>query len=558
MQVYSPDVDARHLAPLTATGPFAAISEACLRGPAAALRSGRLVGYTGWLNGCCPEQVRFVDGEIQPDPYRPWSRGHYALPWLAVCAGGNLPYTNNLEYALCEHTDSIIRCDMNGVEFAHKGDGPGWPGSRAGESGRCGHWAHAENFLQLWLWRQDMYARDLWRAWVSATRNDFQRLLAGGANRESHTHFQRLWLAWKWNSDATAKGQAEQLAAMLIATPLELHSEGYFDPTWVYSLWQCFLETHQGSLWFSGSTAREWFLQADDDCWRWAAMQPLCLAATAYWIDGNADRLRRHLPVLAAFPYRYFRTGPSDLHLEHGWLGLGIAERGDSSIPNQWPIFLRALSDAGITALPPLTSGGYPITDEGGTVIVGLNVGRGIVRVRSWGAAAHSTTLTIHEGTPAQKSLRLDPPPDAREYESPYDFGEVATAVRVQVDGQLLAPLSASPDEKALIEAGKTYGLSSGCGFFVGDGGVANALHCQCVQSHVTLYDSVGAVLYGLFAGRGPEYVVPVPLITKISKALVKLDARCESSVWTTLPGRLAFRADGPGTWKPSVPTVKV
>jgi hypothetical protein len=509
---FSPDVDCRHLAPLDGRGPFSKFDEAALCGPTAALRAGKLVGYTGWCRGHFPEKLACIDGEFFAEASaadgRATSGCHDPLPWLAACceqAGGWRPeaggreelrgdilasglrsQASGLSAALIDAVRAVLRTHMSvrpgAIEFAHHNAAPGWV--FRGDMGTVGHFAHIENALYLYLWTGDLHARAVWFDWLLAVKAARTQFTA--CDRETHTHFVRCHLAAVHANDAAFDAEAKRLAKLLLQKPLAQHSAGLYHPLWPYYLWQTLRKE-----------AERWLVEAADWSAPIAGTSDLALASIAYWITGKREYLTAKLPALVSWSHGYFRDpgGPLD------WHGQCTGRTGDGYAPNQFPIFKRAMIDAGLddSDLPAhVAENSYPLSGNL-TTITGCDLSCGTVRYLSYQGDTHGGRLrAVNAQGKRIEELAFEGPWKSNRARAEYSFtSRPVTRIQALAYEQLLGPLSDDPSEAVLLEAGKTYELGRSRAILETQGEVT----IEPVREHVTFYDEQGRPILGIWSG---------------------------------------------------------
>lgn len=530
---FSPDIPSKHLAFLDCAGPYAEIDRACIEGTRAALRVGELVGYTGWCQGEYPELIEARDGQLYALPSaadgRTPSRCHDPLPWLTVFCSNNRALGDRLHAAVRANLRINMPLQPGTFEFAHKGTEPGW--CFRSDSGGTGHWAHIENAIYLYRSTGDLQAREISLNWLKAKVHR-----TPAYNRDTHTHFVRLWLTWLHSSDPWYKTEAIALAKFLISKPLAEQESPLYHPNWPYYVWQvATIDPRFGDPSLKPAVEK-WIVEAADQMTT-AGLSRLTVSACAYWITKDANYLTRELQEIVDWSCGYLRAPGTRYHM----LGMQPGRTGDGYVPNQWPIFRRALIDAGSPPLPAVPSvNTIPLHRAGGrsgtVMALGADLRNGLCRFRAgpFGGDTHGGAVyRIVDGMRSGRVL-LEGPYRSGQGEAPFTFNDATAQLEVLAYEQVLGPLTADETERYKLTPGVKYDMGTARGTLETTG-------TATVESRVgpvTFYRKDGTPWNWAWAGlskRGFSFT-----------GGGYLEARCRStSAWT-------LTVTQPGIWRPA------
>lgn len=389
-----------YLALLTGTGPWAAVETAALRSPVAALNSGAIIGER-YANGDCPTTLECHAGVWTAGKVRPFLRCHDPLPLLtAECDRHEAAsIRGKLKERLYHEIRYQVAENMQGLETAHWGNGPGFAGRETSETFL--HHCHTDHFREL--------DRVRWLRWLGAFKEHYESGKWAARKlpvaRDWHCMFYRIWLAQSVGDiggDWVDKFLRDSADAFL-AVPMKDHGEPLFHDIWPYALWR-----------YCGERAEEWLVDAAVITGTWTLM----LSALYWWITGDKGPLKHDAVKLAAWPGQCYREigSPIDCY----W-------PPQNSPAVQVPFFLAACRDAGVEPPAKLPSGGLPVHFHPtlGSIVDlvpdGSNALRPLedfVRVESFGgdAPAHQVTwntnggMRIHANWFARISVETDVP----------------------------------------------------------------------------------------------------------------------------------------------------
>jgi hypothetical protein len=287
-------------------------------------------------------------------------------------------------------------------------------------------------------------------------------------------------------NDSTFDAESKRLAKALLQKPLAQHAEGLYHPLWPYYLWQ-----------LSGKAAERWLVEAAEWAAPTAGVSDLTLAAIAYWITGKREYLTAKLPALVSWSQGYFRDpgGPLD------WHGQCTGRTGDGYAPNQFPMFKRAMIDAGMSDrdLPThVADNSYPLAGNLAT-ITGRDLSRGRVRYVSYQGDTHGGRLrALDRNGKRIEELTFEGPWKSSRARAEYAFSSPGVScIQALAYEQLLGPLSDDPSEAVTLEAGKAYELGRCRAILETSGEVT----IEPVREHVTFYDETNQPILGIWQG---------------------------------------------------------
>ena len=477
---HSPFVRHQHLAQMDLDEP---IDRACIEHATASLRSGSLVGYDGWLGGEFPEVLQFTNGVPTPDPKRPFARCHDPLPWPLLHTSFHTGLGLILQHRLCDAVKANRRVNMamatGYISTAHKGGGAGyygaWEPDDAGGTGNketYGHHLNSENYLFHYLETGSQASRDKWNEWVAhASGRDTIRW-----SRDEHAHLVRCHLAYQWGNGDWWYHRSRALATHLIEKPLSEHNVPLNNPLWPLALVYV----------LDAPLVEDWLLEAAE----WAGTNPsgvsnaaMVLSALAYWLSGEVAYLERHLPALRHYPYTGFHGSNVEEHRQYEWHGVSVVgRRGSQFVELSWPVFKRAMQDAGLTfdGVARMHNS-IPMTDKH-AILVGDDLRAGWCEAQSYGGDGHASHLhtgDIHIAVPAVSGSYVS----SGTYELP---GPPVESLYYHTEGRgFLRPGVGS--YRVQLEPDKWYDLGNAVGW------LRTAGNCtvEAMNEHVSFFDII-------------------------------------------------------------------
>ncbi len=232
------------------------------------------------------------------------------------------------------------------------------------------------------------------------------------------------------------------------------------------------------------------------------------------------------------------------------WVGFCPGRTGDT-VSAQWPLYKRALIDAGVTDDDVPTHSAintYPMEDGRFVNLVGKNLQAGTASFISTGGDTQGGTIREMKAGESVGDQALGGPFGANNGTQSYDFGHSVTSAMVAcfrtqswpepdtsdacLAEQVLAPVSNDSSERVVIKAGAENWLGKCRGRLTTTGKVT----IKPLREYVTFFGN-DSVRRSIWEGKDVEFSFDV-------KRSIVLDARCR------LYARWLFIAENDGTWE--------